>query len=538
MNSTLLLSWLRDSEMLDQKDVDLISREVSYSKCSAYDLLLDQNWFSEDELMHSLSDYFGLPIVSFSGVKPSNVLLSFLHADVAQARRAIPFDLQEDALWVATSNPFDRDLSTDLHFITQRPVKLGLTSPRELEGVLQRCYAGAGAHTFHSYNLDLTKRESAAVEAVHSTLSEAVQAGASDVHFEPFENALKVRYRVDGVLREAVSWTSSLARSVLCRLKLMANLDIAHGLTPQDGRIQTQVQDKSVHLRVSTLPTRFGESVVVRLLDQEQPLRELEQIGLPQSIFEAMGKILRRPYGMLLTTGPTGSGKTTTLYAALRKLKNRKVITIEDPVEYDIDGAQQIAACDNIGLTFPRALRSMLRHDPDVILVGEIRDAETARVSVQAALTGHLLLSSLHTTDAPSAVTRLLDLGVEPYLISSSLQAVLAQRLVKKLCPHCRERVKIDSMTAERFGLNDDVDVYFSTGCEHCQNSGHEGRRALFEWMPMSESLAKLIQKRASAQEIRERVETIFSFGEHVRECLRRGEISVEPEVINLPVFA
>lgn len=352
--------------------------------------------------------------------------------------------------------------------------------------------------------------ESAVAAFLDLALKQAVDWRASDVHFEPFETEFKLRYRIDGVLREMTPPALALAVPVISRLKVLANLNIAERRRPQDGRFAFSCAGRSIDFRISTLPTQFGESVVLRVLDQSHAPLELEQLGLPGPVLTGVKRALAKPNGLLLVTGPTGSGKTTTLYSALRRLNTTdvKILTAEDPVEYEIDGVVQLGVAPEIGLTFAAALRSFLRQDPDVIMVGEIRDAETAEIAVQAALTGHLVLSTLHTNDAASAVTRLIDLGVEPFLVSAALGGVLAQRLLRRVCPQCRV-VDSDSAAREfwrgaRLIEMQDRPTFHGAGCEHCQFTGYSGRIGIHEWLPMTETLRGQISARAAAQSMRD----------------------------------
>jgi type IV pilus assembly protein PilB len=343
---------------------------------------------------------------------------------------------------------------------------------------------------------------------VNRILSQAIREHASDVHFEPFEDEFRVRVRVDGTLRDVAGATPEHALAVTSRLKVLAGLNIAERRVPQDGRIRYSVDGRLVDLRISTLPIQAGESVVLRVLDQTTAPVTLAALGLPAGAEEGVREIIRRPNGILLVTGPTGSGKTTTLYGCLRIINSPeiKILTAEDPVEYEIDGITQLAVNPSIGLTFATALRSFLRQDPDVLMVGEIRDLETAQIASQAALTGHLVLSTLHTNDAAGAVTRLTDLGVEPFLICATLEAVLAQRLVRRICPECRERVESPEMLLAEAGVRSGEhaarSVFRGRGCAVCNGIGYKGRIGVFEWLRMNEPIRELVLERAPASAI------------------------------------
>jgi type IV pilus assembly protein PilB len=358
---------------------------------------------------------------------------------------------------------------------------------------------GASEHQSATSHLERQASETPVVQLVDSVLRQAIRDHASDIHFEPFEGEFRVRCRVDGTLREVAAPPPAQAPAVVSRLKVLAGLNIAERRRPQDGRIHFPVEDRSVDLRISTLPTQAGESVVLRVLDQTSAPATLAELGLPGRAEEGVREILQRPDGLLLVTGPTGSGKTTTLYGCLRVINSPelKILTAEDPVEYEIEGITQLAVNPAIGLTFASALRSFLRQDPDVLMVGEIRDLETAGIAIQAALTGHLVMSTLHTNDAAGAVTRLIDMGVEPFLLGATLEAVLAQRLVRRICPACREAADVPSdLLAEwapKFGMGLEARVFRGRGCAACRGTGYKGRVGIFEWLRMTEPLRERI---------------------------------------------
>jgi general secretion pathway protein E len=353
--------------------------------------------------------------------------------------------------------------------------------------------------------------EAPVIRLVHQMLSRALESRASDIHIEPFENQLKVRYRIDGILHEVDPPPRHLKAAVVSRLKILAQLNIAERRLPQDGRIKTKIAGKDVDLRIATIPTLYGESVVIRLLERSQIFTELESLGFPPRALQAFVEMISKPYGLLLVTGPTGSGKTTTLYGALQKINDpgKKIITIEDPVEYQLSGVNQIQVKPQIGLTFANGLRSIVRQDPDVIMVGEIRDSETAEIAIQAALTGHLVFSTLHTNDAAGAISRLLEMGVEDYLLASSLLGVLAQRLVRRLCMGCRKQTPsvmpagTQDPRYEVIGAELSPVVWEGSGCESCNGTGYLGRIGIFELLPATSEICKLIVQRADANSIR-----------------------------------
>jgi general secretion pathway protein E len=353
--------------------------------------------------------------------------------------------------------------------------------------------------------------EAPVIQLVNLLITRAVEARASDIHIEPFEDKLRIRYRVDGVLLDYESPPKRLQAAVISRVKIMAKMNIAERRLPQDGRIRLQILGKDLDLRVSSIPTLYGESVVMRILDRSTLLLTLEELGFPDDVRLQFQRLIRKPHGMILVTGPTGSGKTTTLYTALSEINSadKKIITIEDPVEYQLRGVNQIHVKPKIGLTFANGLRSIVRQDPDVIMVGEVRDAETADIAIHSALTGHLVFSTLHTNDAPGAITRLLDMGIENYLVSSVLVAVLAQRLVRVICPECREPYRLEVAAVRKMGIKTDIDgslqVFRGKGCAACSFTGYHGRSGIYEFLVISEEIQRLILEKTDANMIRQK---------------------------------
>ncbi len=428
---------------------------------------------------------------------------------------------------VAAADPFNFDLAAELGFVLERTVEVCVADPVRLEVLIKQHYGetrgplvpaaeeappilGSGQEDrLSETDLHVLAETAPVIRVVDAVLSRAVVEGASDVHFEPFEHEFRIRYRVDGTLRELPAPARQFALPVISRLKVLANLNIAERRVPQDGRIHHRVGGRVVDLRLSTLPTQFGESVVLRVLDQSAVRLSLGELGLPAAVRAALETAIRRPNGIVVVTGPTGAGKTTTLYACVQALNrpDAKLLTIEDPVEYEIYGIMQVPVHAGSGLTFARALRAFLRQDPDIVMVGEIRDLETAQIAIQAALTGHLVLTTLHTNDAASAVTRLLDLGVEPFLVASALEGVLAQRLLKRICPACRQAVPLDTRMADELGLADchSRPVFVGRGCGECAQTGYRGRLGIFEFLPVSESLRERIVAGDSLDQLRVR---------------------------------
>ena len=446
-------------------------------------------------------------------------------------KRQIEYDKEKNELTIVLDNPNNFRATDDLSTLMGFKVSAKITDPEMLEKALQRYYEAREENINdllgeiqgdrflaefegrdQSIDLDELKElsESNPVKKLlNLVLLQAIRDKASDIHFEPFENEYKMRYRIDGVLYEMVPPPKHIAAALSSRIKVMADLDIAERRLPQDGRISLNVQGNPVDLRVSILPTIFGESVVLRVLDRSQVSLDLEKLGLREHELKLVRQLIHKPNGIVIVTGPTGCGKTTTLYSALRELNSveRKIITTEDPIEYDLDGIIQVQVKPSIGLTFARCLRHILRQDPDVILVGEIRDLETAEIAAQASLTGHMVFSTLHTNDAPGSIARLLDLGMEPYLITATLEGIIAQRLVRKICEHCKTPFQPTEAQLMELGLTPedvgDKKFYYGRGCDRCNNTGYRGRTAIFEIMTLNDEMRELIMNRTSTTVLR-----------------------------------
>lgn len=488
-------------------------------------LAIQQGWLPRERLLESIAAFLGW---SFRERLPQTVspdILRLVPAQRARAYGVVPLEREGKRLIVVALDPFNPQVVDDLTFALDMDIEIVVADPDAVQQLLQSVYGVEQASLEEvlsdisegdelGEDADKTELESVAGDApvvrlVDVVLRQAIRERASDIHFEPFEDALRIRYRVDGALFAMTPTPRRLAGPVTARIKVLADLNIAERRVPQDGRIKLSVDGRAVDLRVSTLPTQFGESVVLRVLDKSVVNLDLEGLGMPADILERVRELAKRPNGIFIVTGPTGSGKTTTLYSALREVntEDTKILTAEDPVEYEIDGIMQVAMHPGIGLNFATTLRSFLRQDPDKILVGEIRDLETARIAVQASLTGHLVLSTLHTNDAAGAVTRLVDMGVEPYLIAASLEAVLAQRLVRRICSNCRQWYVPDEDTLQRLQITreriGDRKFAYGKGCEQCHGSGYKGRHGLFEMILMSDRLRDAISRRASTLELR-----------------------------------
>jgi type IV pilus assembly protein PilB len=497
-------------------------------------IFLDRGLVDEKQLRLALAGQRGMEYIDVSGIEVAAGVIDKVPAQMARTYHIVPVEYSEseNKLTVVLDNPDNFRATDDLSTLMGFRVEAKITDSEALEKALSKYYESRQDESINeliseiqgdnflaefagrneSIDLDELKELSESnpiKKLLNLVLLQAIRDKASDVHFEPFENEYKMRYRIDGVLYEMVPPPKHIAAALSSRIKVMANLDIAERRMPQDGRISLTVQGNPVDLRVSVLPTMFGESVVLRVLDRSQVSLDLEKVGLRQSQLKLVRRLINKPNGILIVTGPTGSGKTTTLYAAMRELNSveRKLITTEDPVEYDIDGIVQVQMKSDIGLTFGRCLRSILRQDPDIILVGEVRDLETAEIAAQASLTGHLVFTTLHTNDAPSSIARLLDLGVEPFLLTATLEGIVAQRLVRKICENCKTPFDPTELQLMELGLTpDDVkgkQFFYGRGCKKCNKTGYRGRIALFEVMTFNDEVRDLIMNQASTGVLR-----------------------------------
>jgi general secretion pathway protein E/type IV pilus assembly protein PilB len=481
---------------------------------------------TEEEVLEWLADEYDLSYAALDGVEPDRQLLSLFPARVLLKEQLLPLRRLNGSVEVATARLFATQGLDSLKTMTGLRLKPVLSPAEAIQREIKK-HLGVGADTIDTLDeetpfqvvdenapedtdLDSAAEDASIIRFVNQVLKDAIELRASDIHLEPFEDELRIRYRIDGVLQE-VPVPPQIKRfqpAIVSRVKILSHLNIAEKRLPQDGRIKIRIEDSEVDIRVSVIPMLHGEAVVMRLLRQNSTLRGLRDLGMAGRETDCFKRVLDLPHGIVLVTGPTGSGKTSTLYTALNTINDavRKIITIEDPVEYQLKGVNQIQVAEKAGLTFARGLRSILRHDPDVILIGEIRDQETAQIAVQASLTGHLVFSTLHTNDAPGALTRLVDMGVEPYLVASSLEAVLAQRLVRVLCRHCRQvDTSPTTLTLKvQVGLPAETTLYRSVGCRECRNTGFHGRHAIFEWMDSNNEIRQLILKSTSTDQLRD----------------------------------
>jgi len=493
-------------------------------------IFVDRGLINDRQLTEALGRQSGMQVVDLAEMMITPDLIDMVPVNVAETYQVIPISYDGSTLTVALADPKNISMLDDLKFMLNCDVKGAVSDPEAVAAAFTKYYADKSESmesligsmgTGDDFSVvdsrekmmdleQLQKDVNAApvVKLLNMILLSAIKDRASDIHLEPFEKEFKVRYRVDGVLYEMLPPPIQLARAVISRVKVMSHLDIAETRLPQDGRIELNIAGNPVDLRISTLPTMYGESVVMRVLDRSNVSLDLEQIGLRPRDLEVIRKLIAKPNGIILVTGPTGSGKTTTLYSCLNEANDPgvKIITTEDPVEYNIEGIVQVPINEEIGVTFAACLRSILRQDPDMILVGEVRDLETGQIAVEASLTGHIVFSTLHTNDAPSSVIRLIDLGVEPFLITATLEAVIAQRLVRRICNECKtEYEPTDEMLMELELTRSEVSnrtFFYGKGCKRCNGSGYKGRIALFEIMLMNDRLADLILNGASTQEL------------------------------------
>jgi general secretion pathway protein E len=539
MKRQLLGELLVQRGFVNQGQLEIGLKEQQNNRRRIGETLVQLGFLSTENMLDALSTQLGIPYVQFAqfpkvvsdDLSPS---LKFM-----KQYKVVPLGRDNGRLKVAVADPLDRYARDALRLFAHGEIEWYLASDKDISEAIEQYYGSSVEMTsimegMREDEIDISEAgseedvhqlrdmafEAPIVKLVNVLLTRAVEDRASDIHIEAFENKVKVRYRIDGVLLEAESLPKRLQQAVVSRVKIMSKLNIAERRLPQDGRIRLRVAGKEVDLRVSTLPTLYGESVVMRILDRESSLVSIEGLGFPPVALTRFNKLISMSYGMILVTGPTGSGKTTTLYGALSRINSpdKKIITVEDPVEYEIEGINQIQVKPKIGLTFAMGLRHIVRQDPDVIMIGEIRDRESAEIAIHSALTGHLVFSTLHTNDAPGAITRLLDMGIEPFLVSSSLLGVLAQRLVRVICPDCRRPMVADEeMTSKLAMAGVDFPSFHGAGCNTCKQTGYSGRTGICELMPMDEKLRRLVLEKAGADKIKQTA--INSGMETLREC-------------------
>ena len=515
---------------------------------SLYDVVLDYGFIAEQDLNELIAQSLGTDLIELSTLSLDPEVLAMVDGETAHMLGIVPVSFDGTTLYVAARNPFNYQIADELRFLVKHDVSVLVAPVKQIDDALEKHYQvsleSAQAllttvgfdETEDVKDLEQAANDAPIVRFVDAIMYQAIKDKASDIHFEPFENEFKIRYRVDGALYELAPPPKNLAIPVISRVKIISELNIAERRKPQDGRIQLKIAGKPIDLRVSTLPTQFGESVVLRVLDRSVVNLDLDVLGIADANLEKIRELIAMPNGIFVITGPTGSGKTTTLYSALKEINKVevKILTAEDPVEYDLEGIIQLPINDAVGMTFAKALRAFLRQDPDIIMLGEIRDLESGEMAIQAALTGHLVFSTLHTNDAAGAVTRFVDMGVEPFLIASAVIGVLAQRLIRRVCPKCKTAFVPEDRDLEMLGLKrEDIGnnkFYYGKGCPHCNNSGYKGRKALTELLLMSPQIAELVLQNAPTVVIREKARELgmSTMREDGVKAILNGETTME----------
>jgi len=564
--------YLVDKGLLTPEQVERSAEETRHTGASLEQVVAHLGLVPQEQIYRVLADFLALPYVELSTHPIDKNVIAGVPARFVTHYNFMPVDERDGILRVAVCDPQNTNLLDELHLVLKRRVEPVVSSPAEIAKATTQYY-GIGAETVErilseadtgertvvleehpAENIDDTSLDASMIKFVNQIVVEAIRSEATDIHIEPFESELRVRYRIDGVLHQASipPTIREFHTSIVSRVKIMADLDIAEKRLPQDGKIRVNLGADEYDLRVSILPTPHGETVNIRILSRSSMFLSLEKLGFSGLDLELFERLIDRPHGIVLVTGPTGSGKTTTLYASLNKLNSvdKKIITIEDPIEYQLAGVTQMQVLPKIGFDFARGLRSMLRHDPDIMLVGEIRDYETAEAAIRSALTGHLVFSTLHTNDAAGAITRLIDMGVEPFLLSSTIIACVAQRLVRIICEHCKVPYEPDDEEIRSVGADPDEwrskTFYCGTGCEKCRHTGYKGRLAIFEMMPLWSEIKSLTVSRAPTNVIKDKaqslgmrtlledgweriVEGITTF-EEVLKVAKGAELGLEPE--------
>ncbi|MBI4925741.1 MAG: type IV-A pilus assembly ATPase PilB [Bdellovibrio sp.] len=527
--SRQLAELLLKDKFISQKQFDS-AVETCKTGGSHIRFLIENRAVAETKLLYYLSQKFGLPSINLAKFEIRPEVLQLLSSDLTRKYQAIPIQANQGKLVVAVYDPTNLSRLDDLKFKTKMTIEPVLTSYTAFDITLNKHY-GASTHLgealksatkelkeemkdstgielveVHEIDAQTKAEDAPVISIVNSILSEAITRGASDIHVEPYEKKFRVRMRIDGVLQQMTELPLEMKRAITARFKIMSRMDIAESRIPQDGRIKLRAQGSEIDFRVNSVPTLFGEKIVLRILSKKNLQLDMQKLGFDSKQLELFKKGIYAPNGMVLVTGPTGSGKTTTLYSALSTLNQitDNISTTEDPVEYNLEGINQIQIHKEIGLTFASVLRALLRQDPDIILVGEIRDYETAEIAVQSALTGHLVLSTLHTNDAPSTITRLMNMGLEPFLVVASLNTIIAQRLVRTLCPRCKVEQTVPKEKLIQFGLPENTICYTGKGCPNCNNLGYRGRIAIYEILDFSRTLKEMVLKGATSLELKQ----------------------------------
>jgi len=531
-HSPAIYEFLKEQRLVEISQLDALNEEHKATGKPLADVVVDLGIVEKEELLQRIAHHLGYDFLRELPVQFSGEAIAAVTGKLARDYGVMPLQADDQNIDLVVTDPFNTQAVDDLTFALDRNVRLFFADPDKVDVQIKQHYGedeasidevlqeistgnintGSGAtRELSERDIESMAEQTPIIKFVNLVIGQAIRDKASDIHFEPFEHEFKIRYRIDGALYEMAPPPKQLALPIISRVKVLASLNIAERRIPQDGRIKINIGGRAVDLRVSTLPTQFGESVVLRVLDQSAVRLDMAQLGMPDDVFNGMAEILRRPNGIFVVTGPTGSGKTTTLYSGLRVINtvDLKLLTAEDPVEYEIEGIMQVPVNPLVGLTFAQALRSFLRQDPDVIMVGEIRDLETAQIAIQASLTGHLVLSTLHTNDAAGAVTRLVDMGVEPFLIAASLEAVLAQRLVRRICTQCKSSYMPQPELLTSLGVARESvgsrQFFYGKGCPVCSQSGYKGRLGIYEWLRLTDAVRDLVTQRAPTLQIRQK---------------------------------
>lgn len=520
--SNALAHMLIDAGIATEEQLEQVYEEQERTGVPFTDSLYNFGIIQEHELLQMIADNLGTEFIDLKAIDPHPSILELIPANIVRMYSALPIYEEDDVLYVAAVEPMNFRMIDELHYVIGKEVIVRVARPDEIMTAIEHFYPEGMNDSMtdliaemHGFEDDFDEEDDADLEElmnstpivrfVNVILYQAVKDLASDIHFEPFADEFKIRYRIDGALYEMTPPPKHLANPVISRVKVISGLDIAERRLPQDGRIELRVAGRKIDLRVSTLPTQYGESVVLRVLDKSVVSLDLDALGLPDQMKADLRTLVAKPNGIVLVTGPTGSGKTTTLYSCLKEINNieDKILTAEDPVEYNIEGLMQVPINDSVGMSFAAALRSFLRQDPDRIMLGEIRDLETAQMAIQAALTGHLVLSTLHTNDAPGAITRLVDMGVEPFLITSSVEGILAQRLVRRICANCKTSYDPTDTELEALGLDRDesggMQFAYGKGCNECNDTGYRGRKGIYELFILTPVIREMVNDKQPA---------------------------------------
>ena len=557
MNAKMVTDMLVENGIMTSTQAEDIMQEAIHSGKPIEQLVVDFSYYATTaDFLTQIAESLGTEYYDLEDIVIPPETLRLIPTGLARLHSALPLGEQDGAVLIALADPLNGETIEELRFATSRDIRQVVGDPAKIDELLlanygtdsasmndiMAAFGGDELHLLENIGANGGEAEANAtpiIKFVDLILYQAIQDRASDIHFEPFEYEFKIRYRVDGALYEMAPPPRHLALPVISRIKVLANLNIAERRLPQDGRIQKTIAGRAIDMRVSTLPTQFGESVVLRVLDRSSVNLDLETLGMPEVLYEYILKTIEKPNGIFIVTGPTGSGKTTTLYACLRKINtiDSKLLTAEDPVEYDMEGIMQVPVNESIGLNFARVLRAFLRQDPDRIMVGETRDLETAQISIQASLTGHLVLTTLHTNDAPGAVARLIDMGVEPFLISAALEGVLAQRLIRKICPQCKTPYEPSEALLAQLGLSPhdigDKNFFYGKGCELCNHTGYKGRKGIYELLDVTDPIREMINQRAPSLVLRQKAIELgmITLREDGLRSIFNGETTIEEVV-------